>query len=390
MLLKKITYHHLASACIIVVLVSGCRQHYTPPVLSVNKGYLVVDGIIVPGNDSTIIQLSRTIKLSDTVKPAPSPETGARVQVIGENNDAHELVADANGRYVSPGLNLNVNEKYRLDITTANGQQFRSDFVEVKQTPAIDSLNWDNDSTGNVQVYANANNLENTSAYYKWDYVETWQYHSAFNSYFDWVDHHEVFRANNQHAYNCWVTKPSTNIVIGSTAKLKDNIVSRQPIVKLENGTQKIWIMYSVYVRQYVLTKEAYAFWNAVKQTTEQLGSLFDVQPTQLQSNIHCISDTGQVVIGYVSISSIQTKRLFIAHRDVSYWQYIPYYEALDCGLKGIGLDEIEGYFPVNGVHFYTYIGTATGGGGYILMPAICADCREHGDGTNVKPAFWP
>lgn len=383
------TYNSIA-ICVLVTLAFTCRQRYTPPVLKTNNSYLVIDGVIVPGNDSTILQLSRSIKITDTAKHLPAPEAGARVQVVGENNDVHELIADAMGRYVSPGLNLNPAERYRLDITTANGQQFLSDFVEVKQAPAIDSLTWDRDSIGNVQVYANASNAANTSAYYKWDYIETWQYHSIFNSYFDWVDHHEIFRTPAEHVYNCWTTQPSSDVVIGSTAKLKDNIVSRQPVVKVLNGTQKIWVMYSVFVKQYVLTKEAYAFWEAVKATTEQLGSLFDVQPSQLQSNIHCVSDTGQVVIGYASISSVQTKRLFINHNtQVTNWQYAPYYDDYGCAFKTIGLDEIEGYFPVNGVHFYTYIGTATGGSGYVLMPSICADCREKG-GTNIKPAFWP
>ena len=46
---------------------TGCRKPYLPPVIATNSNYLVVEGVIDPGRDSTTIRLSRTVALSSTI-----------------------------------------------------------------------------------------------------------------------------------------------------------------------------------------------------------------------------------------------------------------------------------------------------------------------------------
>ena len=53
------------------------------------------------------------------------------------------LYENGNGVYVSPSsLNLNNNEKYRLQIKTQDNKEYVSDFATVKHTPEIDSITW--------------------------------------------------------------------------------------------------------------------------------------------------------------------------------------------------------------------------------------------------------
>jgi len=76
-------------AFLIAVLVlgpSGCKQVYTPPVVNSNSGYLVVDGVLFNGNDSSIVKLSRTRSLADSSQPAP--ESGAAVSVVSSSGMA--------------------------------------------------------------------------------------------------------------------------------------------------------------------------------------------------------------------------------------------------------------------------------------------------------------
>src|SRR3954468_16975440 len=52
----------------------GCRKPYSPAAITGNDPhYLVVEGAINPGSDSTIIKLSRTVKIESKI--SANPET---------------------------------------------------------------------------------------------------------------------------------------------------------------------------------------------------------------------------------------------------------------------------------------------------------------------------
>src|ERR1700739_4681324 len=93
-------------------LALGCKKAYVPPVISSNNSYLVVEGLINTGADSTFIKLTRTVKLSDA--NTPKPELGAIVMVEGDNNSAYPLQEAGNGVYSTASLNLPSSAKYRL------------------------------------------------------------------------------------------------------------------------------------------------------------------------------------------------------------------------------------------------------------------------------------
>ncbi|MEO5998783.1 MAG: DUF4249 family protein, partial [Chitinophagaceae bacterium] len=52
------------------------------------------------------------------------------------------LADKGKGVYSADALNFNPVQKYRLRIKTAAGTEYLSDYVELKKTPAIDSVNW--------------------------------------------------------------------------------------------------------------------------------------------------------------------------------------------------------------------------------------------------------
>src|SRR5450631_4049722 len=129
----------------------GCRQYYDPPALKKNPHYLVVDGFLNTSPDSTFIKLSYTRNINDT---APGlPELNATILVEDDQNTLVPLPEISNGVYAGE-LNLNTNEKYRLSINTRDGRRYLSDFVPFKQTPAIDSINWEEEDH-QVNFYVN-------------------------------------------------------------------------------------------------------------------------------------------------------------------------------------------------------------------------------------------
>ena len=158
-----------------LLVAAGCKEKYDAPVVSPDTGYLVVEGNINSGNGTTLIKLSRTTKLDDR---SLIPEQGALVKVEGNDNNSFDLIDNSFGQY-GADLVLNPAVKYRLNITTSTGRKYLSDFTAVTNSPPIDSISWKRDN-GGVQVYVNSHDPSNNTKYYQWQYVETWEFHSAY------------------------------------------------------------------------------------------------------------------------------------------------------------------------------------------------------------------
>src|SRR5277367_1115892 len=171
----------LQRACYLLLLsLLCCRKPYSPPAIAVAGSYLVVEGVINSGSDSTIIKLSKTVKISNAT--AINPVTGAIVAVESDQNVVFPLTETTKGYYVSAGLNLNSSHTYRLSIKTSS-EQYYSDYVPVLNSPPIDSVYFKVIDTG-LTVYSATHDPTNTIKYYRWDYTETWIIHPPFDSGF--------------------------------------------------------------------------------------------------------------------------------------------------------------------------------------------------------------
>ncbi len=365
------------------IINTGCKRQFEPPELKVNYNYLVVDGVMLNSPDSaTTFVLSRTRKLSDTVLNIP--ETNAVVNIEGSAGENFQLNEVSAGNYSANGLTLNTTSTYRLKIATASGGQYLSDFVEVKQTPQIDSLNYK--QPGDLTIYVNAHDAANATKYYRWDYVETVQYNAQNQSEIGVNNGLMYFRDSTNQIYKCWHITNSTDILIGSTAALMEDVVNQFPIITIPQNSEKVGLRYSILVKQYAITQPAYLYYQILKKNTEQQGSIFDVQPSQLKGNIHSVNNPDETVVGFITASNVQQQRLFIRNDELTNWMH----------LNPTGVCDIVS-LPTNPNNYliYTYpdpdyVPWYFTGMGTILVVTKkpCVDCREQG-GTNIKPAYW-
>jgi Domain of unknown function (DUF4249) len=373
--------------CLLVLLLGGCKQRYEAPVKLPLTGYLVVEGVVNSGSDTTILKLSRTTKLDNrTIQP----EKAAQVKLHGEDNSVYALIEKLAGEYRADNLNLKTNLKYRLEIQTSDGRKYQSDYVPVITNPPIDSISWLREN-GGLQLYINTHNPHDNTRYYQWEYVETWEIHSA---YFSQLKYHieqlpgeqiysieyrnPVTKDNDSSLYYCWQFNSSANLQLGSSAKLSHDIINL-PIVYIPHASRELSVLYSIYIRQYAWTKPGYEYLEIMKKNTETTGSVFDAQPSQLNGNIHNVNDPAEPVIGFFNISTLQEKRIFVRNSDFPDWGYRDNcfkvkvgYSSDEIKRNGIGLlPTVEG-----GLTFF-----------YAASP-YCVDCTL--TGTNVKPSFWP
>jgi Domain of unknown function (DUF4249) len=369
-----------------ILLLSGiaasqlrCVQKYVSPYVSPPTGYLVVEGYI-SGNGPTQFSLSRTIPLpGDSAIPMV---TGAKVQVEGSDNSVYPLVEDSPGVYSVDTLALNTATQYRLRIATTDGQQYLSSYVQYLPTPPIDSINWVYNSTG-VNIYANTHDPTGNIRYFQWNYTETWQYTAAEPSTFMYDDTNNtvVYRyALADQIYNCWITDNSADIILGNSAKLAQATIYEQPVNFIPLGTQRLSVLYSILVRQYALTEDAYNFLYMMQQNTESLGSIFDATPSQLVGNIQCLTHPNEPVVGYVSAGNVQQDSIFIGRPPN--WPYV-----FECAVPDRStVNEPDSLLT----WLSSGLATVTIDSGRIYFNnADCVDCRTKG-GVNQRPSWWP
>lgn len=362
---------------------ASCKEKYPLPNSIVNRNYLVVEGFIDNGNEPTLVRLTRTTKLDTLIL---QPEQNATVTVEGDNGETYGLSETESGLYSGGPFSLNNTVKYRLVIRTAGGTEYRSDFTEVKMTPPIDSINWIQGSNG-VQIYANTHDPENNSKYYAWQFEETWDFYSY--GYINYLFNDATGKMDRNpepdRTYHCWQSAKSTNILIGSSARLSEDVIYQAPLVFIPDDSWKLDSKYSILVKQRVLEKGAYEFFERMKKNSEQLGSIFDPQPSSSGGNIRCITDPNELAIGYIYVSSVIEKRIFIDRSELTGWKYREY-----CELDTIPniRDSLRFYFDVlkMGAMYEVYQGPMVIG--YSASTKICMDCTLRG--TNVKPDFWP
>jgi hypothetical protein len=361
-----------------------CREAYVSPYVPPPTGYLVVEGFI-SGSSPVTYQLSRVAKLSSDTTTIN--ELNASVQIEGNDNSQYPLAELGNGMYGSSAmLPLNPSVQYRLRITTSAGRIYLSDYVPYKVTPAIDSINWIENASG-VTLYANTHDDAAATKYYQWVYDETWEYHSAEESHFKWINSTAMIasRDSTEEIYSCWHMESSTRVLNFSTEKLSHDVVYEFPLRQIPINTAPLNVLYSILVRQYALTKPGYEFLNTVKQNTESLGSIFDAQPSELQGNIHSLTDPAEPVIGFISAGTVSQQRIFIYKVELPAWAYsysCPQADTLVSQpdlLKFFG----NGYIPIRDSR------DPTSPSGYFGNFSFCIDCRSQG-GTTTKPSFWP
>ena len=371
----------MAATCI---LFCDCVQQYVSPYKSPPTGYLVVDGYI-SGNGTTQYSLTRSIPLpGDSTIPVV---TGAQLQVEGTDNSIYPLSELGNGQYSVAYLPLNIAVKYRLRITIPGGETYLSDYVAYQVTPPIDSINWIQNGAG-VTIYANTHDPSNAIHYYQWRFDQTYEYNSAEYSqyYYDTPANTVLARTPAQQIFYCWKDIPPTSIVVGTSAQLAQDVIYEFPLVTIPQNSQELTDEYSILVTQYALTDSGYDFLSLMATTSQNLGSIFDAQPTQLTGNIHSLSNPTEPVIGYIQAGTVQQERIFINSYQLQNWVYYN-----TCPMKDTLVPPLPaklqmffgsfGYVPL----YYQFSPLS----GWISNQAECVDCTLQG-GSNQKPSFWP
>lgn len=389
-LIKAAKYHILF--IVIWSGLSGCLDKYQPPKVSDAPALLVVDGYLNSTDGSATVKLSRSISLASSEDPPA--ERGASVEIQVEDGGSYNLAETDSGTYTIQDLIVNANSKYRLSVRTNDGHEYLSDYVNIRQSPEIDSLTWEAGADG-LYINVNSHDASGNTRYYRWDFVETWEYRSPIASGFIVKDKVIVPRTNDEYTYQCWRTLPSTKIIVATTERLSEDRVSQLHVNYIPRGDYRISVTYSTLVTQRSISADEYTFWDQLQKTTESIGGLFDSQPGQVVGNISPVNSS-DVALGYFTAGGATSKRFFVKRFDLpEYLQYQPIVASCEADTICVR----PPYKPT--CSFFTdqlsgneFIGSAIYSNGpgpvaYTLSNRSCTDCRSKG-GVLQKPEFWP
>lgn len=376
----------IVSTIIVVstAFVMSCLDSYNPSESSKNVSFLVVDAFLNATEDSCIVKLSRTLPLNGT---GIQHEENAHITL--EDSDGTEIILseEGNGRYSVAGLVLDHAKSYKLNIVTEEGKEYESKLVNIYESPAIDSVTW-NEIQDGVGIFVNTHDPANNTRYYQWKFIETYLYTSAFQSFFKETIDTVIERVPGEFFYYCWETVNSSAILVGSSDKLDQDVISEFMVHKIPLKSISLSMRYSIQVEQRALGKDAFEYWKQLRKNTEDLGTIFDPLPSERLGNIACVSNPAEIVLGYFSASTVSKQRIFFSRSEIDLpvgHRFETGYETCDLRVILFG-DELQGYIPVN-------MATKPVGGffeaiGYNVSTPECVDCRIKG-GVNVQPDFW-
>lgn len=381
-------------------LLFSCKESYDPPVIAAADQYLIIEGMLNNGGPTTI-KLSRSRPLNDQLS---KPELKAIVNIESDKGQKTSLTDKGNGEYTAM-VNVNKADKYRLSVKTSGGKEYLSEFVPVLETPQIDNLAWKKTNDGLV-ISASTHDPKNSTRFYRWGYEETWLREIKSRSFLEYVNGAMRRRATptNIVCYDNFTAEP---LALASTQKLSEDVVHEAPVNLIPINSEKLSNKYSINVKQYALEPKAYEYWQAMKKNTEQLGSIFDPQPSYMYGNIYSVSNSKELVVGYFGACNITEKRIFLTALETNWVIYIPPTDGPPipnpCDLREV----IETRPERQAAFFASYFGNLPGqkawtpleeiwdtndnGATYFLAgytaveKFTCADC-----GPNyIKPSWW-
>jgi hypothetical protein len=366
-----------------LILLTGCIDPYTPPAIEQEAAILVIDGFINITGESTI-RLSRSQNISDT--NIPLAESNALISVEDEAGTKVFLTEAEAGKYILPQQTFTSNN-YRLNILTKDLKEYQSSFEPILVSPSIDSLTWNLTDNLGVQVNVNTHEFEKPKGFYRWTFEETWLYTSKYQSFFMYNYDTRKVELRPDNIFECYRSASSTDILIESTIRLSQNEIPNFPITYIPNNSERLRYQYSIIATQYSITEDAFSYWQQLKKTTEDLGTLFGPLPSQVTGNFQCISNPSEPVIGYFAIGNAATKRIFIsANQLLGPPVYDTPYENCEASqLLNANIPNFGGPYLIT-----SGIPNPAGPGiiGYYYSTPRCVDCRETG-GITTKPDFW-
>jgi hypothetical protein len=368
---------------------------------------LVVEASISSENKRQSIKLSRTFKIEDS---DIIPETNATIEIVDDLNNVFKFTEGSPGNYNSNvSFDAKKNVSYQLKIKTKDDKMYLSSNQKItgespiqnivaKATTFAESGGIDKEG---IAIYVESYDADRNSNYYRYEYEETYKIVAPL-----WtpkeleivsrINPYKVKLVNKTEEKKiCYSTKLSNQIIQTETATLTEDRVSF-PVKFIEKSDYSIKYRYSMLVKQYIQTREAYSFYKTLKKLSSTESLFSQNQPGTMIGNLYSIDNELETVLGFFEVTSFSSKRVFFNYTDFYNRSTRPkhfeecYFESPPLSDGGDEPTSPLIYLLDKGeVVFYkkNTFDDAQFTSTYILTTKSCGDCTANG--SNIKPSFW-
>ena len=377
------------------LLFNRCVEPFRPSLDDESQKLLVVEGMISDEAGAFAVSLTFSVPVYDNrnIIGDSLPVTGALVQITDDSGNSYLLIENRAGWYETEEQDLKgiPGFTYTLLITTEEGTQYESSPVLMQEVPDIDTVQYEEvirtqfdqeipyeENWLNILVDTRAPGDD--IAYFKWEFEETWE--------FEMPQYIEVWHGTDANSppptmetieveyekIHCWVSESSRSILIQSTLTNSSNEIENFILQSIGPSDDRLNIKYSILVKQYVINRDLYNFFNLLRESNKETGGIYEKTPAQIIGNIRCCDGSKQA-LGFFMASAVTTKRIFISPDEHEVANGTAY------GNCGWTTDKPR-YQPV-----YLY-GTYGNEDTQVWSSnKYCTDCRIRG--TNIQPDFW-
>lgn len=380
---------------------NGCVEPYDIKSIKFESA-LVVEASITDENKTQIVKISKTIALDEHHL---SVESNAQVQLIDNFQNSYNFYESEPGIYSSTNSFKAIEgREYQLKIRTAEGRSYSSEVTRLTAPSTIDNLYAEKtqDESG-IAIYLDSYNEMGNARYYRYDYEETYKIEVPKFSYdkivveSDTPPYKVSLEYTTEDNSTCYNTIYSKGIVQTETNNLSEDRISGFQVRFIDKDDFIISNRYSILVKQYVQSRESYAFYKALHELSESENLLSQNQPGFINGNLFAEEETDENVIGFCEIVTVATKRIFFNPTDILPEVSPPFIST--CTFKAPLLVDKSGRSPLieaikSGKYQYYWENDQTlleevlePGGPYLLVPVKCGDCTALG--TIEVPDFW-
>ncbi len=361
---------------------------------------LVVEARITNENKKHLIKLSRTFDIGSENN---TPEKEAIVSIIDNVQNVYNFTEIRDGVYKSDiSFEAEADKNYVLNIKTKNNGEFSSSSESITGFSEIEDVRYNveknNVNEEVVQISVNSKSDENNAQYYSFEYEETYKlvapYWSAFELDLSEYPPEGILLKSDQGGQVCYKTDISNEIIQSETESLSEEDLRDFIVRSIPTTSSIIAHRYSILLKQYVQSFEAYTFYNTLKKFSESEDVFSENQVGFIQGNITPKNNDKDQVIGFFEVASVSEKRIFFNVEDLNITNINVY--PVECRILAPSLfgpfnPNIRPLLDAlnNGFQFYEGNNSPSNAepGPYYVVNDSCADCRFIGE--EEKPDFW-
>ena len=373
------------------LIFTSCIRYFDPEIKSKDLNKIVVSGLVTDNGGDQVVSISSSIPLNEYKE---RPVSGCSVIISDNKGNQFPMDDSADGSYhVNIGKQyLTAGSSFMVEIVTPGGDKIVSDFDFFSTCPKVDSVYYlredlptidTNNVVNGIQFYVDLDADNTYSRFYRWEAIETWEYHAEYPREWYYVGGYRPVHISppDFSLMICWRTFFTKSIYILSTKDLAENKYQLQPLNFVDNTTSRLLYGYSLLVNQYSLSETAYTFWNQLRTNSTANGGLYEKQPLATKGNLHNLTHPDQDVLGFFGVSSVTSKRIFVRNVENLEMEYLSSCTPSD--LSPYGLRDL------NPMDYPVYLMGDVNGWVPIVLDHECVDCRTLG-GKTQKPDFWP